>query len=137
MRPPQEAEMGGPEGPLTFEMLMALRNAARNRRQGSMGPQGGGLQGAAQRRLASAGPGAGPVAPVSPGEEMMPPEGMEEPGALIGDQTPEDLVLSDLQNALDAAIEPPDITQSAATTMMRYGAIQEYLARARGELPNG
>lgn len=135
MRPPQEAEMGGPEGPLTFEMLMALRNAARNRRQGSMGSQGGGLQGAAQRRLASAA-GAGPVAPVSPGE-MMPPEGMEEPGALIGDQTPEDLVLSDLQNALDAAIEPPDITQSAATTMMRYGAIQEYLARARGELPNG
>src|SRR5690606_27106596 len=108
-----------------------------NKRQGSMDPQGGGLQGTAQRRLAIAGPGAGRKAQESPGEEVMPTEGMEETGALSEDQTAEDLVLSDLQNALDAAIEPPDITQSAATTMMRYGAIQEYLARARGELPNG
>jgi len=72
------------------------------------------LQGAAQRRL----------------------QGSQDQ-ELVDGQTPDDVVLSDIEQQEAASVEPPDITQNAATTMMRYGAIQEYLMRAQGQIPNG
>lgn len=97
-------------GPVNFDMIMRLRNAAR----GSSG-----LQDAAKRKLGQFGE------PVSdPSQE------------LVDGQTPEDLVMSDIEKGLNAVNEPPDINNTAATTMQRYGAIQEYLMRAKGEMPN-
>lgn len=118
-----------PEGPITFDMIMTLRNAARQQ-QGTQGKQD-----AAQRRLESR----------SSFQSMAPPVSSESPSGggtdpsrdvLANNQTPEDMMISDLQEQLDSQVEPPDITNTAAETMMRYGVIQDYLMRARGELPN-
>lgn len=117
--------MMGPQSPVSFEMLMQLRNAARGKQD---------MQGAAQRRLE------GNTSPVSAGETPMPqqePMQPQAPGTVVGDQTPEDIVLADMEEQMNEINEPPDINMTAANTMMRYGAVQEYLARARGEMPNG
>lgn len=110
--PPEQEQ----EGPISFDLLMKLRNAARTRM---------GQPEAAARRLAA-------------NQESGPMEMGTDPrtGVLAEGQTPEEMVISDIQNQMDAEIEPPDIPNTAANTMMRYGAIQEYLMRARGELPN-
>lgn len=104
------------EGPITMEMIMALRNAARGQSD---------RQGAAQRRLER--------------NQEGPPEMDTDPqtGVLAEGQSPEEIMLNDLQEQMDAEIEPPEISNTAADVMMRYGAIQEYLMRARGEIPNG
>lgn len=109
-----------PQSPIPFEMIMRMRNAARTKQ---------GMQGAAQRRLGN--PSSAPVSPENMSDEP------QEPGDIVGNQTPDDAVISDIQNQMDEMREPPDINMTAANTMMRYGAIQEYLARARGEMPNG
>lgn len=106
------------EGPISFDLIMKLRNAARTKQ---------GQPDAAARRLASGGFNQG--GPVSTGTDPA-------NGTLVDGQTPEEIMVQDLQDTLDAEIEPPDITNTAANTMMRYGAIQDYLMRARGELPN-
>jgi hypothetical protein len=96
-------------------MLMSLRNAARNK-------QGSSLQGAVQRRLSGV---------------SSDPHEPEQEGDIVGNQTPEDVVVSDIEAQQQEEIEPPDIPNSAAQVMMRYGMIQNYLARARGEMPDG
>lgn len=108
----------GSESPLDYETLMSLRNNARG--QTNMG-------GAAQRRLSG----------MPQQAEGMMSEGAPPGQELMDGQTPDDMIISDMQEEEDAMIEPPDITQSAAQTMMRYGMVQEYLMRARGEIPNG
>lgn len=107
------------QGPIDFDTLMALRNQARERQQGS-------LQGAASRRLEQR----------SQQPDVMPQEGQSSNAVLDG-KSPDELVVEDIQREEEESIEPPDITQSAAQTMMRYGAIQRYLMAARGELPDG
>lgn len=118
-----------PDGPITFDMIMTLRNAARQQ-QGNRDKQG-----AAQRRLESRTASQGSSPPVS---SQSPSGGGTDPsrGILANGQTPEDMMISDLQEQLDSQVEPPDITNTAAETMMRYGVIENYLLRARGELPN-
>lgn len=81
-------------------------------RQSAQGKSG--LQGAAERRL-----------------------GTNNQQDIVPGQTPDDVMLSDIEEQENASIEPPDIPQGFATTMMRYGAIQDYLMRAQGQIPNG
>lgn len=98
-------------GPVNFDMIMRLRNAARG------GPS---MEGAAKRKLGQF----GEPAPTDPTQE------------LVDGKTPEDMVMEDIEKGINAVNEPPDITITAATTMQRYGAIQEYLMRAKGEMPS-
>lgn len=100
-----------------MDMIMALRNAARSRM---------GNPDAARRRLGR-----------NQNSQRMGTGTNPETGELADGQTPEDIMLADMQEMLDAEVEPPEITNTAADTMMRYGAIQDYLMRAKGELPNG
>lgn len=115
----------GDEGPIPFNLLMALREAAKQR-QGmdpefeSMNQQASSvspMQGAAMRRLE--------------GTASLQPDEMDSE-----ELNPEEMMMQDLKEEQDASIQPPDITQSAAQTMMRYGAIARYLMQARGEIPS-
>lgn len=58
-----------------------------------------------------------------------------DPQAIVGNQSPEDLVLE--QAIQDNAVDPPDINPESAKTMMMYGSVLDFLMRARGELSNG
>lgn len=60
-----------------------------------------------------------------------------QPQTLENGETPDDIVVQDMQDQMDSEIEPPDIDESAAKTMMKYGAIQQYLDQARGVMPGG
>lgn len=94
-------------GPIDFNTLMAMRNAARGQTS---------LQGAASRRLSQQ---------QGSSQEILP------------GKTPDQLILEDMEREQAESMELPDIPQDAATTMMRLGAIQQYLRAARGDVVDG
>lgn len=113
---PQQPQ--GSEGPISFDMIMQLRNAARGGRSSGNATN----EGAAQRRLT---------------QNQNSLNGEEGGEQLANGQTPDQMVITDMQQQMEAEVEPPELTRNAATMMMRYGTIMDYLMRARGEMPDG
>lgn len=106
--PPQDPSMQDPMQQSPITMDMIMK--LRNDARGQTD-----MQGAAARRLGQS----------------------SENGPLLDGKTPDEMVVDDMQEQMDSEIEPPDIDEGAAKTMMKYGAIQQYLDQARGMMPNG
>ncbi len=112
------------QGPVTGDMIMALRREAMQK-QGMQTDQSGAIN----RRLQGQGqvPGVNnnPIDANSQGQQQ------DNNNPLLQGQTPTQIQLSDIQAQQDS-VPPPDIQQSAAEMMMKYGAVLQCLQQAKG-----
>ncbi len=114
------------QGPVTGDMIMALRREAMQK-QGMQTDQSGAIN----RRLQGQGqvPGVNnnPIDANSQGQQQ------DNNNPLLQGQTPTQIQLSDIQAQQDS-VPPPDIQQSAAEMMMKYGAVLQFLQEAKGQI---
>ncbi len=114
------------QGPVTGDMIMALRREAMQK-QGMQTDQSGAIN----RRLQGQGqvPGVNnnPIDANSQGQQQ------DNNNPLLQGQTPTQIQLSDIQAQQDS-VPPPDIQQSAAEMMMKYGAVFQFLQEAKGQI---